>query len=360
MALRFRCEHCGKRLQVDTAPGAPVLCPYCRHTLAVPADARPYTGGAAAAHEAPPEDALDPTEHGLAVAVATYVPTWGTSVVLHLAVILVALMGTWAAVTPPNDPEYDARVVQPPRPNVVPTERPERSRTTREEVSHEYSSFVFKPTTNPVPGVTPFKGRPIEIIGTQGGDRGAPDGGFPGFGQNRGGPHTDGWFPPFFNKRRIVFVIDRSGSMTDSIMFVKMELKRAIRCLKPNQEFHVIFYSTGPAVEMPAGRLVPAIERNKNVSFEFIDNIFPTGGTDPSEALKAAFRANPEVIHLLTDGEFKKDIVDLIDKLNTRKTQVNTYCFIYRSGEWLCQEIARRNEGQYKFIGEDSLDTAGR
>ena len=40
MALRFRCEHCGKRLQVEMEPGASAMCPYCRNVVVVPADAQ--------------------------------------------------------------------------------------------------------------------------------------------------------------------------------------------------------------------------------------------------------------------------------------------------------------------------------
>jgi len=159
---------------------------------------------------------------------------------------------------------------------------------------------------------------------------------------------------------KIVFVVDRSGSMTDSIMYVKHELKRSIGALKPNQEFFVIFYSSGPPQMMPVRRLLPATEANKQTSYKFIDNIVPIGQTDPDEALSEAFKLKPKLIYLLTDGEFDKKTVGHISRLNRRKrVAVNTICFIYSNGQAILKEIANKNNGTYKYVGEDDLQSLG-
>ena len=141
--------------------------------------------------------------------------------------------------------------------------------------------------------------------------------------------------PDFFGVKlgqgpnKIVFVLDRSGSMTCSIDYVKYELKRSIGTLDEKSEFHVIFYSSGPPVEMPTRRLVAATERNKKLAFEFIDSIIAQGETDPSKAIEQAFAAGPDTIYLLTDGEFDKAIVDLVKRLNAeKKVKVHTICFL--------------------------------
>ena len=158
--------------------------------------------------------------------------------------------------------------------------------------------------------------------------------------------------------RNVVFVMDRSGSMTDSIDYVKFELKRSIGELKDEQEFHVIFYSSGPPVEMPIRRLVPAVEHNKKLAFEFIDSIIPQGETDPSQAIERAFAAGPpkDTICILTDGEFDRSIVDLVRRLNAeKKVRVHTICFLYKMGEAVLKEIARENGGTYTFVSEKDL-----
>ena len=67
---------------------------------------------------------------------------------------------------------------------------------------------------------------------------------------------------------------------------------------------------------MPAAGLVAATDRSKQVAFEFIDSVCGGGETDPAKALERAFACKPEVIYLLTDGEFDRQIVDLVKRLN--------------------------------------------
>jgi len=364
MALRFRCQQCGKRLQVEQQPGASVMCPYCRNVVTVPADAEAHApaaaqaGGPQAEQQLVQEEQQETTGDAVVAFLATYLPTWGTSLVLHLAVFLIALMTSWwMTQKPPDKVEYQAEAKVLDKPKIIREIRQQPpSRTTRRQQTTQMSSFVFKSTTNPVPDVADNKLRPVEVIGVGGG--GGQLGGLAGFGTGRGGGGGAEFFGVGGVAKKIVYVVDRSGSMTDSIMYVKYELKRSIRMLRPNQSFHVIFYSTGPAMEMPSRKLVPATEANKLAAYEFIDSIVPVGQTDPSDALNRAFQNDPELIYLLTDGEFERKIVDLIDKLNAGKDKVtvHTLCFIYTSGEPILQEIAKRNNGTYKYIGENDLE----
>ena len=192
-----------------------------------------------------------------------------------------------------------------------------------------------------------------------------------GIGSNPAGGGPEGWgdifgpSPTIFRpveqtSGKIVYVVDRSGSMTDSIDFVKAELRRSIAELGDDVEFHVIFYSSGPPVEMPTRRLVPATDRNKQLAFEFVDGIIALGETDPSKALERAFAVRPEVIYLLTDGEFDRGIIDLVKRLNVgRRAQVFTIGFLYTypgtSAERVLKQIARDSGGEYKFVSEQDL-----
>ena len=156
--------------------------------------------------------------------------------------------------------------------------------------------------------------------------------------------------------RSVVYVIDRSGSMTDSINYVKKELKLSISQLDEDSQFHVIFYSSGPPVEMPTRRLVNATERNKQLAFEFVNGVIAQGETDPSKALERAYSSKPEVIYLLTDGEFDRQIIDLVKRLNTgKKVVVHTIGFLYKTGEEILKKIASDNGGTYKFVSEADL-----
>jgi len=292
---------------------------------------------------------------------ALYLPSWGTSVVLHVAVGVLAAFFAWQqsyAVQPPF--EYKSAVVAQSQKKTVKRPRPENKmkddETSRGKMVPRPSSLV-RHMENPFPDVASNKKEVLEVIGVGGG--GKEFGGFEGLGTGSG--RGSGFFGAGGGDdeaRKIVYVVDRSGSMTDSIDYVKFELKRSIGELGEEKEFHVIFYSSGPPVEMPTRRLVNATDRNKQLAFEFIDVVIAQGETDPSKALERAFDVKPELIYLLTDGEFDKAIVGLVKRLNAGgQVTVHTIGFLYRMGEQVLKQIADENGGSYKFVSEKDLAT---
>jgi hypothetical protein len=373
MAFRFRCTKCGKRLTVDEAPGAEVTCLHCNQAISVPDDAQPMEPemeamaevapppaepvaavAAAPAEEKPQEE--PPPEGGMDTVMgwlALYLPSWGTSVVLHAAVFILAGFMAWQTqtITPPY--EYKSAVVSETKHKVEKRKRVQKQES-RGKLKPNPSSIVRQFTNNPVPDVATNKMEVLQVIGVGGG--GKILGGFEGLGTGGRGFFGAGSETEIAHK--IVYVVDRSGSMTDSIDYVKFELKRSIGELGEDTEFHVIFYSSGAPVEMPTRRLVIATERNKELAFEFIDGIIPQGETDPSKALERAFAVNPELIYLLTDGEFDRAIIDLVKRLNVGdKVTVHTIGFLYRTGEEVLKKIAEDNSGNYKFVSEADLAT---
>jgi hypothetical protein len=286
-----------------------------------------------------------------------YVPTWGTSVVLHVAAVVLAAFMAWQIKA---DPTYEGYAVSPLRspapPNVttraVPRETPGDGQTSRGKNTPDESRFVFLHPDD-VPGL----GRDaallnLPIIGIGSNLRGDGKEGL-GDGPGRGGEGRV--FTPS-GDRKIVYVVDRSGSMTDSLDIVKLELKRSLSDLGAENEFHIIFYSSGPAIEMPARRLMPATDRNRGMAFDFIDSVIAQGETDPTQALERAFAARPDVIYLLTDGEFDRAIIDLVRRLNVGgKVKVFTIGFLYTPRDEVLTTIAAQNGGEYKFVSAKDL-----
>jgi len=384
MALRFRCSKCGKRLTVNESAGTEVVCPYCNQGTAVPADAE-MIGGPTAALAAPaaqpaPEQKAEKGKEGeeeeaeeqtsmdtVMDWLALYLPSWGTSVVLHVAVGVLAAFFAWQqsyAVQPPF--EYKSAVVAQSQKKTVKRPRPQHKmqddETSRGKMVPRPSSLA-RSMDNPFPDVASNKMEVLEVIGVGGG--GKEFGGFEGLGTGSG--RGSGFFGAGGEASKIVYVVDRSGSMTDSIDYVKFELKRSIGELGEETEFHVVFYSSGPPVEMPTRRLVNATDRNKQLAFEFIDGIIAQGETDPSKALERAFEVKPELIYLLTDGEFDRAMVDLLKRLNRdQKITVHTIGFwAWRSrrdseppsGEEVMKNMADQNGGNYKAIYKEDLAT---
>jgi len=300
---------------------------------------------------------------------ALYLPSWGTSVVLHAAVLVLAAFFAWQSYAVQRPFDVTGQV----------WERKPYDIEQRQDVQQTWGNqqesrgrLILQPSSLvnmnevPEPDVASSDRDPVQVIGPGGG--GADFGGFEGLGDGPGG-----WgFWGVGNRRdeearKIVFVVDRSGSMTDSIDYVKEELKRSIGELTDDKEFHVLFYSSGPCVEMPTRRLVNATDRNKQLAFEFIDGIIAQGETDPSKALRRAFEVKPELIYLLTDGEFDKAIVDFLKRLNRdQKITVHTIGFwAWRSrrdsdppsGEEVMKNMADQNGGNYKAIYQEDLAT---
>ena len=385
MALKFRCSNCGKRLTVNEAPGARVPCPHCNQSTVVPADAMPTEvpgtvaavapeDGAAAPDVAPaaaglgavPEESREQAVSAVMAWLGLYVPSFGTSVVLHVAVGLLAWFVAWQT---PSQAEqlpfvYKSAVVNE---NKAKVEKRDKSKDNRpKSIKQGTGRGNFKPgptsivrqyTQNPFPDVASNNLEQLDVIGVGGG--GKEIGGFEGLGTGRGffgAGGGGGGGGDVDESARIVYVVDRSGSMTDSIDFVKWELKRSIGELSEAKEFHVIFYSSGPPVEMPTRRLVNATERNKQLAYEFIDGVIAQGETDPSKALERAFDCKPELIYLLTDGEFDRAIIDQVKRLNVgAKVTVHTIGFLYKTGETVLKQIAEDSHGNYKFVSEQDL-----
>ena len=157
---------------------------------------------------------------------------------------------------------------------------------------------------------------------------------------------------PVVGAGRVVFVIDFSGSMEPRLHYAKEELKRAVGALPASQHFQVIFFDTGAHI-MPPGSLVQATAANKAQADAFIDQMGSGGGTNPSDALRGAFGLGADTIVLLTDGQFDNSIIALVDGLNaTRSTRVHTIGFFSLGSQDILRQVAARNGGTYKFVGD--------
>lgn len=350
----MRCTNCGSRFQVIERHGAThVACPRCGEVQVIQVAIRPgpTVEHSAAAGEGGGISGNSAQANRLAEWLACYLPSWGTSVLLHMALLLACMAATWVILQPPPQVDVQADFVNPAPINI--TNPPQESTPSPYKAQAEVGRFTLKPTKCPMFGLVDNRLKPAELFGVGLGD--AFKGGITGWRDDRGkGPRIT-MFPPtnMTATGKVIYIVDRSGSMTDSFFHVQKQLELAIDNLKATNQFHVIFYGDGPGLEMPARRLLPATVENKQVAFEFIRQTRPEGGTDPSDALDKAFKLKPDIIHLLSDGEFEPGILDQVRRLNSRNlVTVNTICFLYTTGEKILMNIAAENGGTYKYIDE--------
>ena len=186
-----------------------------------------------------------------------------------------------------------------------------------------------------------------------------------------GAVETERKTPPRFfgvplGAERVVYVVDRSGSMVDTFHFVVKALAASLGSLAPDQSFHVIFFSSGPPMETPPKGLVLASPANKIAAVQFMAKVLPRGQSDPIPALKRAFevlrtenpRKGKKLIVFLTDGDFpnNKEVLETIAKRNAKKdVHINTYLYEYRGKQAMAvmQKIAKDSGGRFKYVSGD-------
>ena len=161
--------------------------------------------------------------------------------------------------------------------------------------------------------------------------------------------------------RSIVYVMDRSGSMSDTMDSLQRELMRAIGSLEPDQLFNVIWFNEGKATVWSA-RLKKATIENKRDAFNAIKQVVPAGQTEPMNAIRRSLAFRPDVMFLLSDGDFGEDNKRIQEMIKSRnrggRTIINTILFVYDTmgeGERVLRAIAEMNGGTYKHVTEQDI-----
>ncbi len=179
------------------------------------------------------------------------------------------------------------------------------------------------------------------------------------------------------NARRIVYVIDASGSLIASLQVVIRELSRSLRELTAKQSFSIVFFQQDRALAVPPGdRLLQATSEEKRRALEWIDrNIIPNGNSNPLPALRKAIRLQPDVIFLLSDnitgaGQYEIDQEELLaelERLNPRdprsgrrSVQINCIQFLDPDPLQTLPRIASAHGGPngFKFLDRRELGLA--
>jgi hypothetical protein len=158
---------------------------------------------------------------------------------------------------------------------------------------------------------------------------------------------------------KIVFLCDASGSMMPKFDALRTELRKAIDHLQPTQQFDVIFFSEDTYLALD-NQLQYALPESKRKAYDLLDKTAPHSTSDPIPGLRAAFAASPELIFMLTDGDFPNNekVREEIKKLSaSKKVIINTIAFMDRGEtyETLLKQIADETRGTFKFVSEQEL-----
>ncbi len=388
MTPEFRCDKCGKMLQIEAEPGGRIRCPNCEGWTRVPALLgrlpRPHVSPEAefcSARIAVKDEAEEATPVVLA-AVGAGMP-WVISMMMHVGVFLIMLFVVM--VTAPMLPQGVAADA-PPGPNgpgptgefkmLPPGGDGQSTPPTRQVVTPQWR--------DPTIGRSP-KRRETDIdlavpgVGKSPFGKDLKDGKAPGDGLF-GVPGNGGC--PAGGARNIVYVVDRSGSMAKTFQEVKVEMLRSISRLRPEQRFHVVLFGDGKTVEGPLHWLADASLVNKQAAVKFLGEKEASGSTTALVALQRAFAVlaprpanESKLIYLLSDGDFsglsggsryraadgqalggnEAVLQWLADNNKGQKVHIHTV-LLHSTDETavkVLRTIAESNGGRFKYISPD-------
>jgi hypothetical protein len=159
--------------------------------------------------------------------------------------------------------------------------------------------------------------------------------------------------------RRIVFVCDASGSMRSKFSALRGELSKSIGSLWTVQSFDLFFFQNRTFIFLDED-LLWATPEAKLRADEFVKTVSAFGETDPIPALEMAFKQKPDLIYLLTDGDFSDSAAVLgcihhFDK--DAKVKINTIAFVADTDNdtefmELLKKIAQETGGVYRYVRE--------
>ena len=165
---------------------------------------------------------------------------------------------------------------------------------------------------------------------------------------------------------RLVFLVDCSGSLVDSLPQMLLWLQEAISTLGPTETFTIIFFKQDQAIETPPLGLQPLTRTYQHsLLTDWLDEnaapVFPAGRSDPAAGLDLALGYHPSDIYLLSDEAFGQrtgettpaQVVTAVSEwLAGTDIRVHGVQFFYDNREGALETLAERFGGTYEFVEE--------
>ena len=172
--------------------------------------------------------------------------------------------------------------------------------------------------------------------------------------------------------KTIVFVIDRSGSMSGEKMEqAKGALKFVLNGLHPGDLFNIVAYDGN--VELFRPEMQKFDEETRSAALGFADGLFAGGSTNIDGALRTSFEqfkdsSRPSYVLFLTDGQptvgeaNEAKLVEIAKQANQVRARLVAFGLGYDVNSRLLDKLARANFGQSVYVrpNEDIEEQVGR
>ncbi len=164
---------------------------------------------------------------------------------------------------------------------------------------------------------------------------------------------------------RFAYIVDISGSMAaeNRMERTKVELARSATELAETSEIIIILFSSQSTPLMGELAWRRADKSNKLLLRRRIEQIEPSGGTEPLEAFRMvlSMKPTPDAIYFMTDGEFAAEIPGEVRSLN-RRSRVPIHSIMFGNignaqararVEAMMREISRDSGGgRFRHVGD--------
>jgi len=177
---------------------------------------------------------------------------------------------------------------------------------------------------------------------------------------------------PLSAPRRVVYVVDASGSMVDSMnQGVLTWLETQVGSLRPTDAFSVIFFHDDEVLETPPAGLKSGRRAEQVKALDWMapesGNMRPRGRSRPLAALRLAASYGPAEVVLLTDDNFgmrsgedisPKALAEVLRPSgpDTTMPTVHAVQFFYEGSKSRLKDIASLFGGRYQFVEEPPFD----
>lgn len=316
-----------------------------------------------------PDDEPQDTAEDVSEVLLTMLP-WGISILFHVGLVLLAIFVVWSVRANLDEEEV---IVPFARLSATPGAPLQQSVTkTVSKTTRSATRSVSRSTSQATSALNSAVSTNTSLIGVMGGSAGKAN----PFGTAiaAGSSFKASFFGTGGNARRIVYLVDASGSLIDTLPFVIVELKRSISELSDKQKFSVFFFQEDKFLEAPPPGLKDATAENKDRVMKWIDpkagNVVARGRSSPLPALQRALTQQPQLLFILSDNITGAGIYEIdqrrllaeIERANTSGTKINTIQFLYPdplAGVGLkatLEMISGDTGGIYKFLGARELN----
>ena len=165
---------------------------------------------------------------------------------------------------------------------------------------------------------------------------------------------------------RVAFCCDTSGSMIDKFVTLKDELEMAIEGLQPTHAFSLVFFGHNGRVDaFDDGAMTPATPENKRQAYKWTEDLTTNGSADPIPAIELAFKGQPDLMYILTDGDIenKEETLARLAELNPEQdVRVSAVAFFSSrddeatraSSVRFLRTLAERNDGRFRVAMDET------